>query len=61
MVPSVTGVRPLINFRIVDFPHPEGPTTVTTSPGLTDKSKSFNIVNLSCVLRRSKTFVIPCR
>ena len=33
MLPPVTVSRPDASRSSVDFPHPEGPTTVTKSPG----------------------------
>ncbi len=32
--PEVGSISRLIIFRVVDLPHPEGPTRITVSPGL---------------------------
>jgi len=37
-VPSVGLVSPAIVSIVVDFPHPEGPTSVTNSPSLMSRS-----------------------
>ena len=39
-VPAVTFSRPAIIRSSVDFPHPDGPTSTTNSPGRTSKVTS---------------------
>ena len=37
MLPAETGFRPEMSLRIVDFPHPLGPISVTKSPRSAEK------------------------
>jgi hypothetical protein len=41
IVPVVGSISRLIILRVVDFPHPEGPTRVTISPRPTSRSSSW--------------------
>jgi hypothetical protein len=42
--PDVMGSSPAIIFRMVDFPHPLGPTNVKNSPSLITRSSALMIV-----------------
>src|SRR5712692_1989296 len=42
--PSLGGSSPEISARVVDLPHPVGPTTAQNSPGLTSRLRSRNAV-----------------
>ena len=41
IVPVVGSISRLIIFRVVDLPHPDGPTSTTVSPRPTSRSRSW--------------------
>src|SRR3954470_20235934 len=44
-MPLLGRSRPETNDRVVDFPHPVGPTTAQNCPGSTDRFTSLSAVN----------------